>query len=57
MHLTLAQALAGTSTGAAAWLMVKAGTAKRALRLRAPERCPSCGRHRTRAACRCTRLG
>lgn len=57
MHLTVAEALAATSTCAAGWLMVKAGTAKRALRLRGPARCPSCGRHRTAAGCRCTRTG
>jgi hypothetical protein len=53
MHFTLAQSLAAASTAAAAWLMVRVGAAKGALKIRTPERCAACGRHRTRRACRC----
>jgi hypothetical protein len=45
MHLDQHVAIAAVSTLGAAWLMIKAGFAKRALELRRPRRvCPSCGR-------------
>ena len=56
MHFTLAQSLTATSTMAAGWLMVRAGVAKRALTIRKPTRCPSCGRSRKGNGCRCTKL-
>ena len=56
MHMTLAQALVFTSTAATGWLMVRAGTAKKALKLRRPDRCPSCGRLRSGRSCHCTDL-
>ena len=56
MHMTLAQALVFTSTGAAGWLMMRAGTAKKVLKPRRPDRCPSCGRLRSGRSCRCTDL-
>jgi transposase len=55
MHFTLAQSLAGTSTAAAAWLMVRAGVSKHALSIRKPARCPSCGRSRKGNSCHCTK--
>jgi hypothetical protein len=55
MQLTFAQSLVAVSTAAAAWLMVRAGTAKGALKIRTPDRCASCGRLRTGRSCPCTR--
>jgi hypothetical protein len=54
IHLTLSQSMASISTLAAAWLMIRAGSAKGALTLRKEPRCPSCGRRRTRRGCLCT---
>jgi len=56
MHFTLAQSMSATSTAVAAYLMVRAGVAKKALKIRRPARCPSCGRTRTGNGCRCTML-
>jgi hypothetical protein len=53
MHYTLSQSFGAISTLAAAWLMVKAGVAKRGLVVKAPKRCAACGRRRDRRACRC----
>lgn len=55
MHLTLAQSIAFTATAAAAWLMVRAGVAKGALKVKTSRHCPACGRKRDRNGCRCTR--
>ena len=53
MHFTLTQSFAAISTGAAAWLMLQAGTAKGLLRLEVV-RCTSCGRQRPRGRrCSC----
>jgi hypothetical protein len=46
MHLTAAQSLTWISTAGAAWLMVRAGTAKRLLSVKTARRCASCGRRR-----------
>jgi hypothetical protein len=54
MHLTLAQSFAAISTAAAGWLMVHAGAAKGALRIKTADRCASCGRLRSRGRCSCT---
>jgi len=54
MHLTLAQSGTWTATLAAAWLMVRSGEAKRLLKVKAPRRCPACGRTRLRNGCSCT---
>jgi hypothetical protein len=53
MHLTLAQSISAISTVAAAWLMVRAGTAKGALRVKEPSRCAACGRRQVRGRCLC----
>jgi osmotically-inducible protein OsmY len=54
MHLTLAQSVAWVATGAAGWLMVRAGSAKRALGVKTASRCASCGRRREgRQRCEC----
>jgi hypothetical protein len=53
MHYTLSQSFGAISTLAAAWLMVKAGVAKRGLVVKAPKRCAACGRRRDRRTCRC----
>jgi hypothetical protein len=55
MHLTLAQSISFTATAGAAWLMVRAGTAKGALKVKARKLCPACGRRRDRNGCLCTR--
>ena len=54
MHFSLAQSFAAISTAAAAWLMLRAGTAKGALKIRTPDRCASCGRLRPVRPCPCT---
>jgi len=54
MHPTIGQALAATSTAAAAWLMMRAGAAKGIVTLRTPSRCATCGKRRSSRACRCT---
>jgi hypothetical protein len=53
MHLTLAQLLPSASAAVAAWLMVRAGAAKRTLVVRAPSRCAACGRRRIGGRCDC----
>jgi hypothetical protein len=53
MHMTIGQAVAATSTAAAAWLMVRAGAAKGMVTLRTPARCAACGKRRNGNACRC----
>ena len=50
----LAQSIGIAASGLAAWLMLVAGSAKNAVRLRAPARCASCGRRLERGRCRCT---
>jgi hypothetical protein len=55
MHLTLAQSVSFTATAGAAWLMVRAGTAKGALKVKARRLCPACGRRRDQNGCLCTR--
>jgi hypothetical protein len=54
MHLTAAQAVAWVATAAAAWLMVRAGAAKGAVRVKVKSRCAACGRRRNRGLCPCT---
>jgi hypothetical protein len=54
MHMTLGQSSTAISAAAAAWLMIRAGTAKKMLVVRTPSRCASCGRRRTRRGCSCT---
>jgi hypothetical protein len=54
MHLSIGQAMAATSTAAAAWLMVRAGVAKGMVALRTPSRCAACGKRRNSRGCRCT---
>jgi hypothetical protein len=55
MHLTLAHSFVAISTAGAAWLMVKAGAAKKTLSVKAPGRCAACGRRLSRGRCLCTR--
>jgi len=55
MHLTISQLLVVASSGGAAWLMLRAGAAKRLLSVKAPNRCASCGRRRGRGLCECAR--
>jgi hypothetical protein len=50
MHVTV-QMLATLGAG---WLMVRAGAAKKRIRLKVAERCASCGRLRGRGPCPCT---
>ena len=57
MHLTLAQSFAAISTAAAGWPMVRAGTAKGALKVHTRERCAACGRRRDSRSCHCTDVG
>jgi hypothetical protein len=54
MHLTLTQVVSMSSTAGAAWLMVRAGTAKRRIVVRTPSRCAACGKRRTGGSCDCT---
>jgi hypothetical protein len=54
MHISIGETLSMMSAGAAAWLMLRASTAKGAVKLRKPQRCGSCGKLRTRGSCRCT---
>jgi hypothetical protein len=54
LHLNLAQSFVAISTTAAAWLMVRAGTAKGVLKAKTADRCASCGRLRNRGRCQCT---
>jgi hypothetical protein len=54
MHLTLSQLLPSASAAVAAWLMIRAGAAKRMLVMRAPSRCAACGRRRTGGRCGCS---
>jgi hypothetical protein len=53
VHLTFAQALVWASTGVAASMMMKLGTAKRTLTIKTPARCAFCGRPRRRGLCPC----
>jgi hypothetical protein len=55
MHLTLAQSVSFTATAGAAWLMVRSGVAKGALKVKTHGHCPACGRRRDRNGCPCTR--
>jgi hypothetical protein len=55
MHLALTQSISFTATAAAAWLMVRSGVAKGALKVKTTKLCPACGRKRVRNGCRCTR--
>jgi hypothetical protein len=52
-QLTLGQALVFASSAGAAWLMVRAGTAKKQLHARVPSKCASCGRRLTGRTCSC----
>jgi hypothetical protein len=54
MHITFEQSFALISTAGVAWLMIRAGTAKKMLVVRTPSRCASCGRRRTRRGCPCS---
>jgi hypothetical protein len=51
MQLTAGQAMAVISC--AAWLMVRAGTAKKRLEVRTRSRCASCGRRLSGTTCSC----
>ena len=53
MHGPITETLSVMSAGTAAWLMLRASIAKRAVKLRKPVRCVSCGKLRTRGSCRC----
>jgi hypothetical protein len=55
MHLALSQSIGFTATAGAAWLMVRSGVAKGALRVKSYGHCPACGRKRDRHGCHCTR--
>jgi hypothetical protein len=54
-QLTLGQAVLVISSAGAAWLMVRAGSAKNLISLRSPVRCASCGRRFTGKTCSCSR--
>jgi hypothetical protein len=54
-QLTLGHSFALISSVGAAWLMVRAGTAKKLLATRAYQRCAFCGRRRTGRTCPCAR--
>jgi hypothetical protein len=54
-QLTLGQAVLVVSSAGAAWLMVRAGSAKKLLTMRSPTRCASCGRRLTGKTCSCAR--
>jgi hypothetical protein len=56
MHLTIQGATPSIGAAIAAWLMVRAGTSKGMLAVRAPSRCAACGRRRTRRGCDCTNV-
>jgi hypothetical protein len=51
MQLTVPQSMAVITC--AAWLMVRAGTAKKRLEVRGRPRCASCGRRLSGATCTC----
>jgi hypothetical protein len=53
LQLTFGQSLVMVSTAGAAWLMVRAGVAKKMVELRAPSRCAACGRRLTGKTCSC----
>jgi hypothetical protein len=53
-QLTLNQSLVLISSAGAAWMMVRAGTALRALTIRDRPRCASCGRKLTGKTCSCS---
>jgi hypothetical protein len=53
MHLAIQQTAPALATVAAGWLMVRMGVTKGLIVLRAPSRCPACGRRRTHGRCRC----
>jgi hypothetical protein len=54
MQLTMQQTTPAMVAAIAGWLMVRAGTGKNMLALRAPSRCAACGRRRNRRGCDCT---
>jgi len=54
MHLTVQGAVPSIAAAIAAWLMVRAGTSKGLLAVRAPARYAACGRRRVRRGCSCT---
>jgi len=53
-QLTLNQSLVLISSAGAAWMMVRAGTALRALTIRERPKCASCGRKLTGKTCSCS---
>ena len=54
MHITLAQTVAWVATLGGAWAIVRAGSAKGVIKLKAPVRCAACGRQKVRGRCPCT---
>jgi hypothetical protein len=50
MHLTVQM----LGTVGAGWLMLRAGAAKKGIRVKVAQRCASCGRLRGRGPCPCT---
>jgi hypothetical protein len=50
MHLTVQM----LGTVGAGWLMLRAGAAKKGIRVKVASRCASCGRLRGRGPCPCT---
>jgi hypothetical protein len=54
-HTMTPHAFTLASAALATWLMVRAGTSKKMLSVRAQPRCASCGRKLYRKTCSCTR--
>ena len=54
MHMTMAESFSVVSTLAVAWMMVRLGSTKGALKVKVAERCAACGRKRTHGRCPCT---
>jgi len=53
-HFTLTQAADWVAVSLGAWVLVSAGAAKGALKVKAPTRCASCGRQKVWGRCLCT---
>ena len=55
MTTTLSHVLNAACAGGAAWLMLRAGITKKALRAKIDRRCAACGRQMSAGPCPCTR--
>jgi hypothetical protein len=57
MHMTMTQSFSLVSTVAVAWVMVRLGASKGALRIKVADRCAACGRKRNHGRCPCSEAG